>query len=296
MERITVFTPTFNRANALYRVYESLEKQTYRDFRWLVVDDGSTDETKEIIEGFKEKADFNITYIYQENQGKHVAINTAVKVTESELFLIADSDDAFLENSLEIFINTWDQIPNKEEFKGVICRCFDSTSKEPIGIAFPEKVFDSNDLEAFFKHKLKFEKWNLFTTQSLREFPFPENTEGLKFFPETVIWQRMARKYKTRYIDVCLREYFRDQDNALTNCKTNRYKENVYLWEHYINSVYDYFWSDPLRFIKAFIGMGRDNILCGNKYTVTVKKINRFDKRLFFTLLYPVSVILSKVY
>ena len=95
MERITVFTPTYNRRQSLTRVFESLQKQTYRDFNWIIVDDGSKDDTKSLIDEFIVKADFKIIYIYQENAGKHSAINRGLKETTSELFLIADSDDSF---------------------------------------------------------------------------------------------------------------------------------------------------------------------------------------------------------
>ena len=120
MERITVFTPTYNRRQSLTRVFESLQKQTYRDFNWIIVDDGSKDDTKSLIDEFIVKADFKIIYIYQENAGKHSAINRGLKETTSELFLIADSDDSFKENALEIFINTWESIPLEERSQWAI--------------------------------------------------------------------------------------------------------------------------------------------------------------------------------
>ena len=93
MERLTVFTPTYNRAAVLHRVYDSLVQQTYRDFRWLIVDDGSADDTKAVVDGFAAENKIVMEYVYQENQGKHIATNRAVAMTDSELFVIADSDD-----------------------------------------------------------------------------------------------------------------------------------------------------------------------------------------------------------
>ena len=86
MKRVTVFTPTFNRAGVLHRVYDSLTAQTFRDFAWLIVDDGSADDTRSVVEQFVEKAPFPIEYVYQENQGKHIATNNAVAMTDTELF------------------------------------------------------------------------------------------------------------------------------------------------------------------------------------------------------------------
>ena len=297
MKRVTVFTPTFNRAGVLHRVYDSLEAQTYRDFSWLIVDDGSADNTRQVVEAFRMKASFPVDYVYQENQGKHIATNNAVAMTDTELFIIADSDDAFTPNAIQRLVETWDTIPEdeKKDYKGVICRCFDSLTKEPIG-TFPEKQFDSNDLDAYFKLKFAFEKWMIFRTDVLKEFPFPGAGEGLKFFPETVTWRAMARKYKTRFIDDALREYFRDQDNALTHAKTPRYRENVHLWANYVNDTMDYFWYEPKVFLKAFVGMNRDNILLGKTFRQIMAIPNKLWKKVVCALFYPAGWFMSRKY
>ena len=297
MERITVFTPSYNRANVLHRVYDSLVMQTYKDFRWLIVDDGSTDNTRKVVEEFAAENKISITYVYQENQGKHIATNHAVALTETELFLIADSDDTFVSEALERLVDAWDSIPCNErlQYKGIICRCYDSESLKPIG-EFPQPVFDSNDLDGNFRYKLNFEKWMLFRTDVLREFPFPDMGDGLKFFPETIIWRAMARKYKTRYIDAALRGYFRDQENALTNSKTPRFRENTYLWAHYINDVMDYFWYRPFIFLKAYVGVNRDNIVIGKTFIEIIKIPNRGWKKLLCMAAYPVGWVLSRKY
>ena len=295
--RVTVFTPTYNRADVLHRVFDSLKAQTYRDFEWLIVDDGSADNTKAVVERFVDQGAFPIKYVYQENQGKHIATNNAVAMTESELFVIADSDDAFTANALQRLVETWDSIPEdqKKEFKGVICRCFDSKTGLPIG-KFPQKTFDGNDLDANFKYKLNFEKWLLLRTDVLREFPFPGEGMGLKFFPETVVWRTMARKYKNRYIDDPLREYFRDQDNALTHVKTPRYRENVHLWAHFVNDSMDHFWDNPKLFIKSFVGISRDNILLGKRFGQIMVIPNKGWKKVVCGILYPAGWILSRKY
>lgn len=296
MPRVTVFTPTYNRANVISRVYNSLLKQTYTDFCWLIVDDGSVDNTKEVVEAYMAEGKVDISYFYQQNSGKHCAINKAVNLAKSELFIIADSDDSFTENAIERLVNTWDSIPEQEksEYKGVICRCFDTETGLPIG-RFPKEQFDSDDLEAFFKEKLNFEKWMLFRTDVLREFPFPEE-KGLKFYPETIVWQRMARKYKTRYIDDALRGYFKDQENALTHAKTPRFKENVYLWEHRINHTMDYFWFAPFYFLKGFIGLSRDYCVLGKPFRQVIRIPNNTWKRALCICLYPVGKLLSLKY
>ena len=90
---ITILTPTFNREGGLRNLWDSLQKQTVKDFEWLIVDDGSTDGTKNLITQLQEKSDFQIRYIYKSNGGKHTALNVGIQTICSELIFIVDSDD-----------------------------------------------------------------------------------------------------------------------------------------------------------------------------------------------------------
>src|SRR5688572_23550113 len=103
----TVFTPTHNRAHTLQRVYDSLRGQTFRDFEWLIVDDGSKDGTDRLAAAWARSADFEIRYRRQPNRGKHVAFNAGVRDARGELFLPLDSDDACVPRALERFIHHW---------------------------------------------------------------------------------------------------------------------------------------------------------------------------------------------
>ena len=107
----TVFTPTLDRAHTLERVYRSLVAQTFRDFEWIVVDDGSTDGTEQLVGGWRAEAPFPIIYQFQEHRGKHVATNRAVAVARGDLFLTLDSDDSCIPRALERFKSHWDAIP-----------------------------------------------------------------------------------------------------------------------------------------------------------------------------------------
>lgn len=266
--KYTVCTPTYNRAGSLHRVYESLKKQTYRDFEWIVVDDGSRDETAMLIEGWKQEADFPILYHYQENSGKHMALNYAVKHARGELFVIADSDDTFKEDSLMTLLKYWEGIPAEERhlFRGVTCRCCVAETNEEIGTRFPGGIHDVLGIESAFKYHYNFEMWGFNRTEVMREYPFPDTTgQGLAFYPEIVIWHRMGLKYKVRFVDDTLRACFHDQDNATTHKKRNRSKENIFLWIHYINDIPRYFWYDPVQFLKAYVGVTMDGLLLHRK-------------------------------
>ncbi|HWB95689.1 MAG TPA: glycosyltransferase family A protein, partial [Bryobacteraceae bacterium] len=124
---VTVFTATFNRGDKIHRVFESLMAQTLPHclFEWIVVDDGSEDDTRRVIEGFEEKADFPVFYHYQNHRGKHTAYNRAVSLARGDLFLTCDSADAFEPNGIEFLCTQWDRLSPAERMKysGINARC-----------------------------------------------------------------------------------------------------------------------------------------------------------------------------
>lgn len=207
----TVFTPTYNRAHTLHRVYDSLRVQTFRDFEWIVGDDGSTDNTRELIENWSKEADFPIRYFYQENMGKHVAVNRGVQMACGELFLIADSDDALEPLALETYYRYWMDIPkeSRSEFSGIWALCQD-TQGRIVGDCFPSSPFDSTPSEVFYRFRCRGEKAPCVRTDVMKEFPFPED-KIKTYIPENLVWRRIAKKYKTRFINEALRIYYTDQ-------------------------------------------------------------------------------------
>lgn len=104
---LTIFTPTFNRAYILPNLYESLVNQCYKDFEWVIVDDGSTDETESIVKKWIAQSKICIKYIKQENQGKHIAINTGTEYADGELFFIVDSDDSLKPHAVSAISEFW---------------------------------------------------------------------------------------------------------------------------------------------------------------------------------------------
>lgn len=164
------------------------------------------------MEQWQKEAEFPIRYIYQENSGKQIAFNRGVQEANGELFLTLDSDDACVPEALARFKYHWDTIPlnQKENFSAITCLCIDQ-SGEIIGSHFPFDPTDSNSLEIRHKFKVTGEKWGFHRTNVLRQFPFPE-ISGYKFIPEGIVWSRIARKYKTRFINEPLRIYFEGLD------------------------------------------------------------------------------------
>ena len=231
---ITVFTPTYNRAHLLPRVYESLCKQTFRDFEWVIVDDGSVDDTKDVIDKLtmdngqltivsntadNEKlsiinCQFSIRYLYQKNGGKHRAINRGVKEARGGLFLILDSDDTLPERSLEIINHYYQQIKDDALFGGV-CGYMAHHDGTVIGHGCDVPVLDTNSIDLRYKYHVVGDMLEVFRTAVLREIPFPD-IEGEKFVPEALVWNRIACKYKLRVFHEVV--YYRDYlDGGLTD-------------------------------------------------------------------------------
>ncbi|MBF1582391.1 MAG: glycosyltransferase family 2 protein [Prevotella sp.] len=196
---ITIFTPTYNRAGFLHRLYDTLILQTYKNFEWIIVDDGSKDNTKDVVSSFVKEGKLNIHYVQQENGGKHRAINTGVGLATGELFFILDSDDILPNNALELVVKTFQPIKHEMFFAGVsgIDGYFDGRI---IGSGLPDDSIDCNSVDIRYKFHVTGDMKEVFRTSVMKEFPFPD-IEGEKFCPEALVWNRIAQKYKLRYFN-----------------------------------------------------------------------------------------------
>lgn len=205
---VTVFTPTYNRAAYLLKVFESLLQQTFKDFEWVIVDDGSIDDTSVIIDNLQLTNDkfFPIRYFYQKNGGKHRAINRGVKEAKGELFLILDSDDMLPPNSLERIDFYYQQIKDDNSFGGV-CGYMAHHDGTVIGKGCDIDMLDTNSIDLRYKYHVEGDMLEVFRTSVLKEIPFPEISKE-KFVPEALVWNRIARKYKLRVFHEVV--YFRD--------------------------------------------------------------------------------------
>lgn len=117
---LTIFTPTYNRADLLVRGYEALKKQSCKDFVWLIVDDGSTDNTREVVEAFRRgETEFEIRYVYKENGGLHTGYNVAIEHADTELCMCIDSDDWVAEGAVEKILTLWERV-RREDCAGIV--------------------------------------------------------------------------------------------------------------------------------------------------------------------------------
>jgi glycosyltransferase involved in cell wall biosynthesis len=202
--RFTIITPTCNRAHTLNRVYESLTQQTYTDFEWLIIDDGSSDGTANLVSHFKESASFPIRYDWKPNGGRHTALNLGVQLAKGEFVMILDSDDRCIPHALECFDHHWKQIPNPDVFSTLVCLCMTPDGKI-IGDLFRSDVIDGLTFAEQLHIRGNSNRSGINRTKVLREFPFPE---GERCVPDSLIWNRMAKQYAARFVNEALYIYY----------------------------------------------------------------------------------------
>ncbi len=167
MKKLTIFTPAYNRAHLLPRLYESLKNQTCKDFVWLVVDDGSEDNTHDVIQNFRNEKIIDIEYCFQENQGMHGAHNTAYSKIITELNTCIDSDDFMPFNAAELIVNKWNSIQDKEKFAGIAG--LDATvDGKLIGTKFTK---ETTTLEDFYLGGGKGDKKLVYRTSVMKQYP-----------------------------------------------------------------------------------------------------------------------------
>ncbi|MDO4188955.1 MAG: glycosyltransferase family 2 protein [Lachnospiraceae bacterium] len=194
--KLTVFTPTYNRKDLLPRLYESLKRQTCKDFMWLIVDDGSTDGTSELIESFKSENKVIIEYIYRENGGKMRAHNDGVKNCKTPYFLCVDSDDYIVDTAVEDLLSV-ELSGNK--LAGVISHKGKSETELLSDVPFPEGISRTSLYNLYLKG-FKGETTIMFVTDVIREFPFPE-IENEKYVPEDYIYDKIDAEYEYIVLD-----------------------------------------------------------------------------------------------
>ena len=211
---ITILTPAYNRGHLLEKLYQSLVEQDFEDFEWVIVDDGSSDSTTDIVDKFIQDKKIIISYIKQSNGGKHRALNRGVIESKGELILIVDSDDSLPKNSLSVINRYYLEIKDNPLIGGV-CGLMAHHDGTIIGERKICSSMNLSSIEMRYKYGFVGDVCEVFKTEILREFPFPE-IENEKFCPEALVWNRIATKYKLHYFNEVI--YYRDYlDGGLTS-------------------------------------------------------------------------------
>ncbi|WP_291062627.1 MULTISPECIES: glycosyltransferase family 2 protein [unclassified Empedobacter] len=202
MSVISIFTPAYNRAQLLERLYISLSNQTNKSFEWIIVDDGSIDNTEETVREFIKEKLISITYYKQNNAGKHIAINKGVELAKGELFFIVDSDDYLLENAIQFITQNYVKIKDDSSIAGLSLRKgYDKVT--PIGSNNFNAPILANVFAFRFKYKIKGDMAEIVKTKVMKQYPFPKIDEE-RFLTEGLVWNRIGLKYKMLWFpEIC---------------------------------------------------------------------------------------------
>lgn len=287
---LTIFTPTYNRAHLLPRLYESIQHQDCFDFEWLVINDGSTDNTEELfIEWEKHDNPFPIRYYRVDNGGKQRAINKALELARGEYFFIVDSDDMLVPEAVSFVLDSFQTLTNDNSFIGISGVKGDLEGKPLYRTPNidPQIGFrDATNLERP-RYGLQADMAEVFFTEKLRKYSFIV-WKGEKFVPEAVVWDQMALDgYKLRWFDkiTYLCEY---QPDGLTNSSWRLLKNNPMGYAQLFNIK-----LQSTQGLKCRLNLILQYISCcclAKEYSYIVKCHNRKAACLLFPIGYLLSI------
>lgn len=207
---VTILTPAYNRAFLLPRLYTSICQQSCKDFEWIIIDDGSLDNTEQLIIDFIKENNIEIRYFKQKNRGKHTAINLGVQKARGELIFIVDSDDMLPIDAIRIVQSEYENIRADNSFAGVAGLDCNINGKL-IGTGLPQDNIDCNAMDIRYLFNVRGDLKEVFRREILLDFPFPEIEEE-RFCPEQLVWFRIAQKYRLHYFNKSI--YIADYQNG----------------------------------------------------------------------------------
>lgn len=208
---VTIITPTYNRGYCLENVYASLVRQTVKNFEWIIVDDGSTDNTRCLVNGWLSETLFKITYIYKRNGGKHTALNLGNNLAKGELILILDSDDYLSDSAVELIIFEWQDVKFNLEVGGLHFLKGYQRSGQCIGMPFVNDKEIASTIKVHYHDGVTGDKCKIYRSEILKQNPFPV-FEGERVIGEGVVYNKIGKKYKLKNINkiIYLCEYLPD--------------------------------------------------------------------------------------
>lgn len=222
MKKLTVFTPTYNRAYCLGKCYESLKRQTCHEFEWLIIDDGSTDNTKELVDSWIKENIIEIKYKFQKNQGMHGAHNTAYELINTELNVCIDSDDYMPDDAVENILIFWQKTKN-DELAGIVG--LDSyVNGVVVGTKFPDGVKQSTLFDIYNKYGVKGDKKLVYRTDLTKNYPYPL-FEGEKYVGLAYKYNKIDLTHKLALLNevLCIVEYM---DDGSSRNMLKQYRKN----------------------------------------------------------------------
>ena len=273
MKTLTVFTPSFNRAYCLDQLYNSLVQQSSKDFCWLIIDDGSSDNTKELVQSWIDENLIDIQYHHQENQGMHGGHNSAYKLINTELNFCIDSDDFMPANGVELILKQWSEVKDKPHLAGIIGLDADKSGKI-LGTKLPEGIEEATLYDLHHKYKVTGDKKLILRTAVVREFPPYPIYKDERLVPLGTLYLQIDQKYKYKCANevYCIVEYLED-GSSRNILKQYKRSPRGFLYSRILEMKYSKSWTytftRAMHYISSCIFIKKWNILSGNPKKVT---------------------------
>lgn len=299
-KEITILTPAYNRASTLPRLYESLINQTYKNFVWLIMDDGSTDNTNEIVEQFKQEGKLEIEYHRHENVKKLITTVRGFHKLKTPYVYSVDSDDVLPDNALQILYDEMQLIKDDDDFSAVIGR-LQNQNGEIQGTPFPSDHFDSTWFHLVNRDKIKGPHEGIQKTSAIKKILIDVEMYAGKGYVYDVWNFYLDARHKTRFINDVVYTYYMDEADihSLTNTKYS--KKNAYglaeTHRHYLEAYSrKYFSKYPVPILKQlfkylYFGMNADEFSTKD----LVKRLPGNKLKIIALVMFPIILIYSKL-
>ncbi|MBW3517563.1 glycosyltransferase family A protein [Flavobacterium sp. NKUCC04_CG] len=271
--KITVYTPTYNRGYCLHQLYDSLCKQLQqnRDFEWLIVDDGSTDDTEHLVQKWMKIAPFKIIFYKQENEGKMAKLNFIHQIIETELCVCVDSDDYLTDNALDEIFKVWRVVKGNSQIGGLVGLDVFKNGNV-VGTEFPEGL-SSIKFRDFERRGVKGDKKFIYRTSVISSYPPYPSFKGEKFPAPGYLYRLIDLDYDLWIINkpLCIVEYLED---GLSKNKFSQFKKAPNSFMFYRQERMRLATSFSERFKNAihYVSSGiftKKNVFKNNKYPIT---------------------------
>lgn len=275
----TIFTPVYNGEKLFQRAYDSINNSIFKDFEWIIINDGSTDHSDDIIKTLIKDSNIDIKYInWKINKGKHIAWNYASQIAKGNVFIVLDCDDGFIPEALVVLNEKWKQHYDEKDVYGIDTLCVNPEDGTIYGTGYPYDGVKATFEELYCHYNVRGEKWNSFRTEYMREIKFPEIKSP--YYSENYMLNSLSLKYKVIGYNIVLRKYYHVPTSLVNNpsIKLDVVKMNIHYNAWYLKT---YGWKvlrmNPKVYINTLLRQFRRLIISKLMSLGKIKEIIRVN-------------------
>lgn len=285
---LSILTATYNRAHTLPRVWRSLNAQASKAFEWVIVDDGSTDRTKELVAGWAAESVFPIRYTWKPNGGKNSALNVGKELISGKYVFVLDSDDALLDDAVQL-IDEYKQKTNIDslpDVSGLAFLCVDENG-DRVGPGLPMDFMRCCGAELHYRYRVRSELAGITKSEIYRSFHFPELPPP-EHCPESVAYSALWNKFDAFYINKPIRRYFIHDGEQRLSTKQGEKKGSIASRGKYfhrrsvLNNDMKWFWCDPKLFLKCATDTSRFGFHIDRSVTTQYEELTKLSAKLLW--------------